>query len=275
LRMEKFISKDFQVLKATQANIRAFSSVLLYGYGIFTTVAVYNQQPFQWERHWKRLMHGAQKLKLQMPEEEKIKNQLLELIEKNHLKQGKVRITIFEEEIEDIWAVVGTRRTSVLITTAQFREVPSEMKLKISSHRVNSKSALKGIKSCNYLENLLAFEEAKSEGFDEALRLNENDQITSACMANIFWIDNETVFTPSLDTGCLEGTTRAFVIEICRDLGIEVFTANSSLDEILRADEIFLTSSGIGIIPVRKVENNLFTTELTKVLQREFYKRIS
>ncbi|MFN3330821.1 MAG: aminotransferase class IV, partial [Pyrinomonadaceae bacterium] len=111
-------------------------------------------------------------------------------------------------------------------------------------------------------------------GFDEALRLNEKEEVSSACMANVFWVEDEVVFTPSLETGCLEGTTRAFVIEICKDLGIEIYTVKETLNKLLLADEVFLTSSGIGIVPVRKIESEFFTSELTTTLRREFYKRV-
>jgi aminodeoxychorismate lyase len=271
---ENLISKNFEIFNATEAKIGALSSAVFYGCGVFTTIAIYNQKPFQWERHWKRLEQDSQRLNIQPPEEEKLKNALVELLEKNNIKQGRARITIFEESMESIWAE-SMRRTSTLITTSQFREIPEEMRLRISPYRVNSKSALKGIKSCNYLENLIAFEEAKSKKFDEAIRLNEKDQVTSACMANVFWIEDGTVFTPSLETGCLEGTTRSFVIELCKELGIEVYATESDIQEVLRAEEVFLTSSGIGIVPVVKIESEFFKNELTATLKREFYRRVS
>ena len=88
----------------------------------------------------------------------------------------------------------------------------------------------------------MTLDEAKSRGFDEALRLNECGQITSAAMANIFWLTPDVLYTPSLKTGCLSGTTREFVLEnlACREVEV-------SLDEINKADAIFLTSAGIGI----------------------------
>ncbi|RMH31735.1 MAG: hypothetical protein D6687_12000 [Acidobacteria bacterium] len=273
MKVENFVSKDFKILKASEAKISAFSSAVFYGYGAFTTIAIYNRKPFQWEKHWKRLTQDSQRLKLKLQEEEKVKEALLEVIEKNNLEQGRARITVFEETIEGLWGGEA-RQTSVLITTAQFRETPDEIRLKVSPYRINSGSALRGVKSCNYLENLLALEKAKSEGFDEALRLNEKEEVSSACMANVFWVEDEVVFTPSLETGCLEGTTRAFVIEICKDLGIEIYTVKETLNKLLLADEVFLTSSGIGIVPVRKIESEFFTSELTTTLRREFYKRV-
>ena len=87
------------------------------------------------------------------------------------------------------------------------------MTLTVSPYRINSKSPLAGVKSCNYLENILAWEAAKAHGFDEAIRLNEKGEIASACLANVFWKKNGEIFTPPLETGCLKGTTRGYVLE--------------------------------------------------------------
>jgi 4-amino-4-deoxychorismate lyase len=99
------------------------------------------------------------------------------------------------------------------------------------------------VKSCNYLENILSLEDAKDRGFDEAIRLNEKGEIVSACLANLFWKKDVAIFTPSLETGCLKGTTRGFILE-----NFTVEERKAELIELEKADEIFLTSAGIGVI---------------------------
>jgi branched-subunit amino acid aminotransferase/4-amino-4-deoxychorismate lyase len=105
------------------------------------------------------------------------------------------------------------------------------------------------VKSCNYLEKILAKGEAKRRGFDEAIQLNERSEIVSACMANVIWQKHGRLFTPSLKTGCLGGTTREFVLENSDCDEVEV-----GLEELRSADEIFLTSAGIGIVQVAEFE---------------------
>ena len=134
------------------------------------------------------------------------------------------------------------------MTTGDLREVPDKLRLTVSPFLVNSTSPLAGIKSCNYLENILALEEAKKRGFDEAVRLNERGEIVAACLANIFWRKNEQLFTPSLATGCLAGTTREFVLE--NETGFET---KAGLEVLKNADEIFLTSAGLGICKISEL----------------------
>ena len=66
----------------------------------------------------------------------------------------------------------------------------------------------------------MALENAKAKGFDEAIRLNERGEVASACMANVFWIKDKKLFTPDLETGCLAGTTREFIIETAEKKGV-------------------------------------------------------
>lgn len=274
--MHSSISFNRQIIPAADAAVSALSSAALYGSGVFTTIAIYDRKPFQWHRHWQRLTENAEKLHIRISEfeSETVADSLAELIEKNNVETGRARVTFFDEAASGIWSFENARRTSLLITTADARETSEELRLTLSPFTVNSKSPLAGVKSCNYLENLLSLEEAKSRGFDEAVRLNERGEVTSACMANLFWIDGETLYTPSLETGCLEGTTRAFVIEIAKELGLDIYTLATDFDEIYRADEIFLTSAGIGITSVSNLDNESYRNEITKSIKREFLQKI-
>ncbi|HEY0049836.1 MAG TPA: aminotransferase class IV [Pyrinomonadaceae bacterium] len=275
--MHEFVSFNQQMLAAGEAKISALGSAALYGSGVFTSLAIYNRKPFQWEKHWQRLTENAEKLNIRLSSEfteESVRNSLLELIEKNNLTGGRARITFFDEATSGIWTFETVRRASLLIITGDFRNSAEEIRLTLSPHRINSKSPLAGVKSCNYLENLLALEEAKSRQFDEAVRLNENGEMASAAMANLFWINDETIFTPSLGTGCLEGTTRAFVIEIAKELGFEIYTTAEHFDELRLADEVFITSAGLGIAGVGSVEGERCGDAVTSRLQREFAAKI-
>jgi branched-subunit amino acid aminotransferase/4-amino-4-deoxychorismate lyase len=187
----------------------------LYGKGIFTTVAIFVGQPLLWEKHWHRLTTNAGKLRIDISEyeERSVADLLAGVIAKNEVKNGRARITFSDESPSEIWGTDGEKKTSLSILTAGRREIPDPFKLTISPHRVNTTSPLISIKSCNYLEHLLAYDEANARGFHEAIRLNERGEVASACMANVFWLKGERLFTPSLDTGCLAGTTREFILE--------------------------------------------------------------
>ncbi|MBA2621536.1 MAG: aminotransferase class IV, partial [Acidobacteria bacterium] len=95
--------------------------------------------------------------------------------------------------------------------------------------------------------------------------LNERDEITSAATANVFWTKNNKIFTPALETGCLAGTTRALILE-----NFAVEETKADLAEFERADEIFLTSAGIGVVQIAEFQNKKCSRkahELTRVIE--------
>lgn len=230
----------------------AISSAAFYGKGIFTTLAIQNTKPLLWEKHWDRLTENADKLGIDLSEffNEKIENSIQELITENKIKNARARVTFFDESASKIWSFETNKKTNLLITTDDLRKISKNCRLTVSPFRVNSTSPLVGVKCCNYLENILALEDAKTRNFDEAIRLNERGEIVSACMANIFWIKNEKIFTPSLETGCLKGTTRSLIVE-----NFQIEETKTDLAGINNADDIFLTSSGVGILRVSEIEN--------------------
>ncbi|MGI8788273.1 MAG: aminotransferase class IV [Pyrinomonadaceae bacterium] len=243
--MRDFIFFNRQILPAENACLSVISSAALYGRGIFTTVAIYNSKPFLWEKHWRRLTSNARKIKIDLSDfsERSVSESLFEIIEKNRLKRARARITFFDESVSEIWKIETNRQTSLLIQTAELRRVKNKFNLTVSPFRVNTASPLVGVKSCNYLENILALEDAKANRFDEAIRLNEKGEIVSACMANLFWKKRGAIFTPHLETGCVNGTTRKFILE-----NFPVTEIKADFAELKKADEIFLTSAGIGIV---------------------------
>lgn len=227
------------------------SSAFLYGKGVFTTIAIYDGQPFLLEKHWRRLFSNAAKVGIDVSEysEQSVENELAELIRKNEVTNGRARITFLDESPSELWGGYGENKTSLSILTGERREIPKNFKLTISRYRINTTSPLAGVKSCNYLEHLMALDEAKSRGFNEAIRLNERGEIASACMANVFWLKGDRLFTPSLRTGCLAGTTREYILE---NLGCAEVEA--AVGELENADAIFLTSAGIGVVNVAEFD---------------------
>ncbi len=244
--MHRFVFFDNKIIPASGADLSAFSSAALYGRGVFTTIAIYDKQPFLWEKHWKRLCENSGKIGLDISEftEDEIKNSLAELIRINQITDARARITFFDESASRTWQFETNQKTCLLIISAGLRKMPDVLRLTVSPFSVNSASPLAGVKSCNYLENILALEDANKRGFEEAVRVSERGEIAGACMANIFWVKDGEIFTPSLDTGCLPGTTREFLLE-----NSAVRQVKESLSKIIEADEIFLTSAGIGICP--------------------------
>lgn len=258
-----------QFLSAENIFLSALSSAALYGKGIFTTLVIYDSKPFLWKKHWERLTENANKLGIDLTEfsEESVKNSLSEIISKNKITNARARITFFDESASGVWKFETNKKTSLLITTGDLRPNAENFQLTISPFRVNSTSPLVGVKSCNYLENILIFDDAKAKGFDEAVRLNERGEIVSACLANIFWIKNERIFTPDLETGCLKGTTRSLIIE-----NFPVEETKAKLAELNNAETVFLTSSGLEILKIAEIGKARFTKTSKKLGEiKEFF----
>jgi branched-subunit amino acid aminotransferase/4-amino-4-deoxychorismate lyase len=182
-----------------------------------------------------------------------------------------MRITIIKGE-GGLWGDKGIN-DSLLIFTDDLKEDDKELKITISPFKINSHSPITGVKSTCYINNILSLKEIKNKGFDEAMVLNEDGYIAEAIMANIFWINNGIVYTPSLNTGCLPGITRDIILEIIRDLGIYIKEGEFGLNEIKDAKEIFLTSCIKGVKPVRYINDRAFEIDnnsLTSIIINRF-----
>ena len=275
--MHGFVSLNSQISPATDAKISAISSAALYGRGVFTTLAVFDSKPFLWEKHWRRLNEHSKTLGMSLENfsEEHVVASLGALLKKNKVIDGKCRITFFDETPSRIWNQDHEKAPSVLMQTSDFRQIPSNSSVNISPYRINSSSPITGVKSCNYLENILAFETAANSGFDEAIRLNERGEVVSFCMANIFWTEANggKLFTPSLKTGCMAGTTRELIIE-----RYEVVEVEKDVEGFLRdAEKVFISSAGIGVVQISDIAERRLNSEdheLTSLIENELARNL-
>lgn len=246
------ISLNGKIVAAEDGSIAAVSSASLYGKGVFTTIAVINSRPWLWEKHWVRLLNDSAKIGIETTgiDEQILLDDLLRLIDDFGKSDVKARITLIDESSGMFWPSRSDKKTSVLITVAQRSAKRENLRLGLSSFTVSTTSKLSGVKSCNYLESIMAFDETRAAGFDEAVRLNDRGEITSGCMSNIFWLRDDKLFTPSVTTGCLAGTTREFILEHLPCDEVEV-----TIDELDNADAIFVSSAGFGVGSVVEYQN--------------------
>ena len=272
--MHRFVSFNHQILPCENAAISAAASAALYGKGVFTTIAVRRVEPLLWEKHWRRLSENAQKLEIDSSDlsEKAISDARGEIIEVNKLTNGRARITLFDETSSGIWSFEASKKTSFLITTAEAKPVSENLRLTVSPFRINSASPLAGVKSCNYLEKILASSEAKKRGYNEAVQLNERGIVASACLANIFWLSNDKLYTPPPAAGCLAGTTREFLQEEIKNLNcFECVEVEADLQFLRNADAIFLTSAGLNIAQVAEFDGRIYNrkySEITGIIER-------
>ncbi len=250
--MHPVIYLNRTMVEATKARVAPVSSAMLYGRGVFTTVAIYQGVPFLWPKHWRRLLDHAGRLAIDCSgcTEQGVGEALEKLISVNRVRDGQARVILLARSGRDFWKTKapGAKKTDLLIMTGEAQRIPQAgMSLAVSPFRLNTFSPLTGIRSLNYLEQVLAWEEAQAREFDEAVMLNERGEIGSATMANIFWVKDGTVFTPTLSTGAVAGVTRAAVMELANKHFIPLIEGIHELSDLTEADEIFLTSAGLGV----------------------------
>jgi 4-amino-4-deoxychorismate lyase len=277
--MHPVIYLNKTMVEATKARVAPVSSAMLYGRGVFTTLAIYDSQPFLWSKHWQRLTSHAAKLDIDYTgcTEKNVGDALRKLLAFNQVKEGRARVIMLARSGRDIWktkTASGAKKTDLLIMTGDPQKVSQNgLSLAVSPYRINTFSPLSGIKSLNYLDHVLSWEEAQSRDFDEALVLNERGEIVSATTANLFWARNGTLHTPTLSTGAMAGITRECVIEIANKSFIPLVEGIYEMPDLTDADEIFLTSSSLGVAPVTTFDFRRYAIEassLTMIISREF-----
>jgi branched-subunit amino acid aminotransferase/4-amino-4-deoxychorismate lyase len=149
-------------------------------------------------------------------------------------------------------------KPTVLILAGHYQPYPKRIYQKgfraiVSSIRRNSQSPLSSLKTANYLESILARQQARVVGSDEAIHLNEKGFLAEASMSNIFIVTDGILRTPGLENGILPGITRETVLELAPRLGINTFEHDIQLDEVLQAQEAFLTNSLIEVMPLTEM----------------------
>ena len=271
--MHSRIIYNHRLLEATKARVEVLTAATLYGQGVFTTLAIYDGHPFLWHEHWQRLMeHGARaRVDTTGLEEETARASLTRLIAANEVRTGRARVTLLARAEPSVWKIKaeGERATDLLMMTREARSEGSEgLALTLSPYRLNTLSPLVGIKSVNYLEHLMAWEEARARDFDEAVMLNERGEVASTTMANIFWATDGTIHTPALSTAALSGTTRARVIQLAHELSQPLVEGVYDLSQLGAADEIFLTSAGLGVSIITTFDFHRYTVAVGSVALR-------
>jgi aminodeoxychorismate lyase len=261
------------MLEATKARVAPVSSAMLYGRGVFTTVAIYNGKPFRWPDHWRRLKEHAGRLDVDCTEtnEDNVGEAIKKLVAVNQVRNGRARVILLARSGRDVWKTkkADPRKTDVLIMTGEPQKIPrAGMSLAVSPYRCNTFSPLAGIRSLNYLEQVLSWEEAQARDFDEAVVLNERGEIVSATMANIFWVKNGTLHTPTLSTGAIAGITRAAVIELANKQFTPIIEGVYELGDIAEADEIFLTSASLGVAVVTTFDFRQYSVTTRNISSR-------
>ena len=263
-----------------RAKISVFDRGFLYGDGIFETLRSYKGRIFRLDAHLKRLFCSSRIIKLPISKEKsEIEDLIYTLLDKNNLKDAYVRLTV-TRRMESFGLDPGQKSSSNLVIIARnFTPKPqSWYKQGIKAVTVKTKqnefSPLAGIKSLNFLNQIMARLEIKERGADEGILLNTRGHIAEAAASNIFLVSKGRLLTPSLENGVLPGITRQTVLELAPELGLKIAETDVLPSDLKKADEAFLTNSLIELVPLIEVDGKPVglgsPAPVTKMLHRAY-----
>ena len=216
---------------------------LLVGDGVFETLRVYDGVPFAWRRHDERLRRSAAGLGLTVPPGEELRAAAEAVIEANGLTEARLRITLTGGP-----APLGSERgdapPTVVVAASPLGPPPPPAAVVTVPWSRNEAGATAGLKTISYAENVRALAWAQARGAQEAIFANTRGDLCEATGSNVFVVHADVLRTPPVSSGCLEGVTRALLLELAGRLELAVDAETPlPLDALVRADEVFLSSS--------------------------------
>ncbi len=240
-----------------EAKIAVTDYGFLFGYGLFETMRAYAGRVFRLDDHLDRLATSARRLGIPLPTAA-LEEAVTATIEKNALPDARVRVTLSPGEGSLTPDPKSCKTPTILVTALKYVPYPAQVysqgwKAVISSFTRNSRSPLATMKTANYLESILARQEAGNLGADDAILLNDRGTVSEATSSNVFLVSEGLLKTPGLKSGILPGITRKVVSELALDLGVSTVEGDISPDELMAAQEVFITNSLIEIMPVTQI----------------------
>jgi branched-subunit amino acid aminotransferase/4-amino-4-deoxychorismate lyase len=226
----------------------------MYGEGLFETFRWKSKLPVCYETHIDRMREGSRILGIPFPNEETIMDGLDKALSDAGFSDAYVKIALLSRGSSVFYNRPAA--SSLLVVVRKYEPRKESIDVKVSSYRRNSNSLILRIKSLNYLENILAKREALSSGYDEAIFLNERNELAEGTVSNIFFIKGTTLYTPSVECGLLAGIIRGAIFQIVNEFGLDLREGRYGLEELKDNDGVFLTNSLIGAIAVSSIDGN-------------------
>jgi len=255
--MEKVFLND-SLIDADKAFISASDSGFLYGSGLFETMRSCNGVVFRLEDHLERLFKSAGVLSINISCDKKfITDAVYQTLAANNLADARLRLTITGGSIRE----QEERRSTLLITATDFQPYPAEYYKKgvmvvLCPFRQNTSDPIYGNKTINYFSRIIGLSQAHQKGAAEALWFTLDGRLAEGCVSNIFLVRDSKLFTPAVSTPVLPGIARKTVCEIAATNSIELVEKDLSIDDLLGADEVFLTNVIMQVMPINSVEKH-------------------
>lgn len=259
------------IIPEAEARVSIFDRCFLYGDGLFEVMFIANGNVFRWRQHIQRLERGAEFMKLRLPRSlESLRNSATELISRNHIRNGLLRLTISRGVGVRGYSPKGAEKPMVVMSVHPLdaspkskskpaRATPLRWNLVTASVRLPAAEPLAQYKTCNKLTQIVARMEADEAGADEALLANTDGHLVEGSSSNLFWIERGAVCTPPLTSGILAGVTRSVVMEICQSLGLKTREKNVTAAGLDRKEGVFVSLSSRGVVAARSINGRIIS----------------
>lgn len=234
----------------------------LFGASVYETVRTYDGEPFLFARHLKRLRESASELGIDIDEsDETLTRRLEETLDAAGNAESSVRVVVSAGVGAIDYREGAAKKPTIVIVVRPLQAYPESLYREgetasfVSIMRASRGSLSPRIKSSNLLNNLMALRQAHQRGAYEALMLNPDGEVCEGSMSNVFIVVNGTIATPPISAGILEGITRELVLSIAHEGRLRLEERTILPDELLGADEVFITASSRQVVPIVKVDD--------------------
>jgi len=269
-----FINFNGKIIPANQPCFKHNDRGICLGHGLFETILVNKDTLPALDYHWKRFEKSAPVIGISIPfRKTELISMIFHLIEKNGLqnKIAGVRLTFTHGESERGILPSVTPKPNFTISVFTYKPaLLNPYSAMVGTTRKNEHTAIANIKSTNYLDNILAKQEALNHGYHEAIMLNTSANVADGSISNIFMALDGQIFTPPLSDGALPGVIRSILLEKMSSL-FPIFEKTIDVSDLLSADEVFMTNALMGIQPLTKLNKKpLHSFPLSIKIRNEF-----
>ena len=259
---------DGKMVPWREANVHVLTHTLHYGMGVFEGVRAYKTNQgaaiFRLQDHTDRLFDSAKIMRMEIPfSKDEINQAQINSVKENNLDSAYLRPMCFYGS-EGMGLRADGLKTHCIVAAWEWGSYLGEdnmtngLRIKTSSftrHHVNI-SMCKAKANGHYINSMLALQEALTDGYDEAMLLDNDGYVAEGSGENIFIIKNGIIYTPDL-TSALNGITRNTVLTLANDLGFEIVEKRITRDEVYIADEAFFSGTAAEVTPIREVDNRI------------------
>jgi 4-amino-4-deoxychorismate lyase len=254
-----YIYMNGEVVRKEEAGISPFDHGFLYGMGLFETFRVYNGHPFLLDDHLERLNRSLEAISIEVSyTREQVLAALEKLLGKNGCHNAYIRMNVSagNGEIGLQTAPYTNPNTIIFCKPLPPRSAGAEKQAVMLEIPRNTPEGAERLKSHHFLNNILAKKEAGDDPGIEGIFLTRDGYLAEGITSNLFWIRDGHLFTPSLNTGILNGITRKFVIRLAGKMGMKVEEGMYRPEAVRDADEVFVTNSIQEIVPISSFDGH-------------------